>query len=308
MALNIAWFVKRVLPSFSKNEIVEDLETSLEYISAITESYSNLSSVIKVSSLNSKANLEIIKSFYNEIKGNNIKVKLSNNKNIANDTLALFNNVRINGEYLLRKISEAVNDVIVSQALTAKRANLIRAAGHYYFLTKYAIDLSNYIYIEESTNAGFELSKKYNLQPKQKEFIIKNLWIYARMLSIYGDDHDKFKSKLSAIEDIMLHKDEVDDIVEIYKSDKVDIFNNLPFNFIGSPIYSVRLVFAQWSADRYRKLRDQKKLLELRYLHLKLMKEQNNTDINIEKEIESIQERLTTIDKNIYSIEKEIGD
>lgn len=90
------------------------------------------------------------------------------------------------------------------------------------------------------------------------------------------------------------------------KADHVDLFANLPQGFVGSPIYSIRLIFAQWEADRYRGLKDRKKMMELRLLHLTLLKENGNTDVDVEKEIIYLQKRVSDIDFNLDKIEASI--
>lgn len=306
MSLNIVGFVKKLLPSFSKTDIETDMEISLEAISTINDIYTSLENVLKVAPLSSREAQSVVKEFYKEIDHIKYKVKLSPAKNIAADILTLFKNIKVNGDYLFKEINDAVNDVVISQALTAYKANLLRAVGHYYFMTKFAIDLANFFYVTEAENGNIDLSKEYKLNKKQKEFITKNIWIFARMVILYGENHDVFKNRLNDITEVMLPKEEIDNVIDVYNAEKIDIFNNLPNEFIGSPIYSIRLVFAQWEATRYRALKDKRRLLELRYLHLKLMKEQGQSDINIEKEIEHLQSRITTIDKEIYDIEKDI--
>jgi len=305
-SLNISSFIKKLLPSFSKSDLETDMEVSLDAISTITEVYTSLEEICKVAPPSSREATAVLKEFYKELNQVKHKVKLSSHKNFASDILILFKNVRINGDYIFTEISDAINDVVISQALTAYKANLLRSVGHYYFMTKFALDLSNFIYVCEAENGSIELNKEYKLNKKQKEFITKNVWIFARMLALYGEGHDTFKSRLKDIAEITLVKGEVDDAVEFYTSDKLDLFNNLPVGFIGSPIYSIRLIFATWEATRYRALKDKRRLLELRYLHMKLMHEQGQSDINMEKEIEHLQSRITTMDKEIYDIEKDV--
>lgn len=305
MSLNLTGFIKSLLPNFDKSDLETDLEISLEGIPVILESYTQLEEILKAGKLQAKLSKNLIKQFYKELKDVKPKVRLAASENIATDTLTLFKNVKLNGDYLLKEISDAINDVVVSHALTAYKANLLRAVAHYYFLTRYALDFANFLYVIEAEHGEMELGKEYKLNPKQEDFITKNLWIYARVLAVYGNDHDSFKDKLSSIGEVTLPKDSVDDAVDFY-SDKVDVFNNLPQGFIGSPIYSVRLVFAQWESDRYRALKDKKRLLELRYLHLKLMKDQNQSDINIEREITHLQKHITTIDYKLSKIEESL--
>lgn len=306
MSLNISGFIKKILPSFDKSDLESDLEISLKSISLVQETYTNIEQVLKVTKLHAPKTKDLVKEFYKELDVSKYKVKLASSKNMASDTLTLFKNIKINGDYLLKEISDTVNDVIVSHALSAYKANILRSVAHYYFMNRYALDFANYIYIQEAQETDIELSKDYSLNKKQVEFIEKNLWVYARLVSIYGMDHELFKSKILLIPEITLDKNNIEEIVASIDTDKVDLFNNLPANFIGSPIYAVRLIFAQWEADRYRSLKDKKKLLELRFLHLKLLQEQKQTDVNVEKEIEYLQKRITDIDYTLSKIEESV--
>lgn len=306
MSSNIVSFIKSLLPSFSKSDLETDMEISLEAIESIMTTYSSLEEVLKVTKIESKASQAVLKQFYKELQDFKPKAKLSNNHNLAIDTLALFANVKTNGDYILREVSDSVNDVVVSQALTAYKANLLRAVAHYYFMTRFALDLANFIYVNEVEEAGSDLTKEGRLNNKQREFITKNVWVYARMLSVYGCDHATFKDRMGSIEEITLPKEQIEEVVDAYNSDKVDVFNNLPQGFIGSPIYSIRLIFAEWEATRYQHLKNQKKLLELRLLHLKLLKENGQSDVNLEKEIVYLQKRTTDVDHQLAKIEEDV--
>lgn len=306
MSLNLVGFIKNLIPSFTKSDVESDMEISLEAIVAVNDVYSQLEEVCKVTPLVAIENTSLIKEFYKEINSTKHKVKLSHNKSFPLDILTLFKNIKLNGDYVLKEISDSVNDIVVSQALTAYKANLLRASAHYYFLTKFAMDLANFFYTNEVSNGGLDVDKEYLLNKKQKEFITKNMWLFARMVVVYGEEPDVFKDKISKIDEINLPKEEVENVVDVYNIDKIDIFSNLPSNFIGSPIYSVRLIFAQWEADRYKKLRDQKKLLELRYLHLKLIKDQGDGDSGLEKEIAYLQKRITNVDYQMSKIEESV--
>lgn len=306
MSLNLVGFINSLLPSFSKADIESDLEISLEYIPGILESYASFKSVTEVAKIQHKDAKKLVDELYRELEGHG-KLKLSRTKNLGQDTLALFANVKTNGEYLLKEISDAVNDVVMSQALTAYKANLLRAVPHYYFLVRYATDLLNFLYVKEVEFTKVETERAFNLNKKQEEFVVKNLWIYARLLSFYGMEHGQFKSKVESISDVTVPQDKVEEVVDQFGAERMDVFNNLPQGFVGSPIYSVRLIFAQWEADRYRTLKDKKKLLELRFLHLKLLKEQGTSDASVEKEIQYLQNRITDIDHKLSRIEEDVN-
>lgn len=306
MSLNLSSFVKSLLPSFTKSDVEEDMEISLEHIPVIIESYTRLAESSKVDNRSKFKNKEVSKlvdTFYKELNSSKIKVRLRKN-NLAVDTVTLFSNFQVNGEWLLKEISDALNDTIMSSSLTTYNANLMRTVPFFYFATRYALDFLNYIYVKETEEAGLEVDEDFRLVKKQEEFITKNIKHYAKIVAKFGNSHEEFVDEFDKIVRYVLPQDKVEELVHQYKGDKIDIFDNLPQGFVGSPIYSVRLMFATWSADRLRNMKDKKKLLELRYLHHKLLKENGNSDLATEKEINYLQKRIGDLDYKISRIEE----
>ncbi len=303
---NLVGFIKSlILPSYSKSDIETDMEISLEYIPVIIEHYSSLGVVIKDAPIQAKQSKDLIKDIYKDL--DKSKVKLSRNSNLGQDVVTLMSNAKVNGEYVLKEISDSINDTIMSQALTAYKSNILRTVPHFYFITRYALDLLNYLYIKEVEHSKMETGKGYNVNKKQEEFLVKNAWLFSRLIALYGSDPAHFKKQVESLSDVTIPKDSVEEAVQQFSGDQLDIFNNLPQGFIGSPIYSIRLVFAQWEADRYRSLKNKRKLLELRLLHLKLQKEQGVSDSNIESEIIYLQQSVTDMDFKLAKIEAELN-
>lgn len=306
MSLNLVGFIKSLLPSFSKSDVEADMEISLEHIPVIIENYTSLGVVVKDAPIQHKQSKDLLKDLYKDI--DKSKTKLSRNSNIGQDMVTLMSNAKVNGEYILKEISDSINDTIMSQALTAYKSNILRIVPHYYFMTRYALDLLNFLYIKEIEHAKLDTGKGYSINKKQEEFLVKNAWMFSRLISLYGSDPDHFKKQIESLSDVTIPKDSVEEVVQQFASDKIDIFNNLPHGFVGSPIYSIRLVFAQWEADRYRSLKNKRKLLELRLLHLKLQKEQGVSDSNIESEIIYLQQSVTDMDFKLAKIEAELDE
>lgn len=305
-SLNIAGFVKKLIPSLSRSDLESDLAISIDTISTIQSTYESIKEVQAVAKFNSKKNIALIDEFYSEFQKSKSSFKLPTRNVFPADVVALFTNVGLNAEVIKKELEDLSNEVIVTQAMTAYKTNIVRAVGHFYFLTRYALDLANYIYLEEVEAGKGDLSNEAKLNKKQAEFIVNNMWIFARLLAVYGEEPKRFKEKLDDLGDIALPKEQVDEAVATYDHRKVDIFNNLPNGFIGSPIYTIGLIFAEWEANRYMQLKDKKKLLELRFLHLRMLKEQGNSDANTEKEIARLQRRITDIDYSISKIEASV--
>lgn len=306
MSLNIAGFIKSLLPSLSRSDLETDLGISMDSIDTVVSTYENLKEVQKVSKFNSKVVTKLLDEFYQEYQKSKPHLKLGNGQRLGDDIVTLFNNVRLNGVTIRKEVEDLANEVIVTQAMTAYKSNIVRAVGHYYFLTRFALDLANFIYLEEMIYAKADLPSDAKLNKKQIAFIQNNVWIFARLLSVYGSEQKHFQDQLEKLGEISIPKEEVEEAVASYSQDKVDLFNNLPNNFVGSPIYTIRLVFAEWEANRYKQLKDKKKLLELRFLHLRMLKEQGQSDANMEKELVHLQRRITDIDYTVSKMEASV--
>lgn len=306
MSLNLVSFVQSLVPTLSRSDLESDLETSLDVIKTILATYGDLNGSYSKGKFNSKEANAIATSFYKEYDAAKNKGKVKPSNSLAGDTIAIFSNAITNGERVKKEVAAISNEVIVSQAMTVVKVNIVRAVGHFYFMTKYALDLINYIYVLEAEHGGIELSKDSKPNAKQIEIIKKNMWLYARLVAVYGTDPKHFTEELDSLSTITVPKEQVEEVVSQYQGQKLDLLDNLPQGFIGSPIYTVRLVFAQWEADRYKKLRDQKKLLELRYLHLRMIQEQGGGDANTEKEMAYLQSRITDIDYKTSKIEESV--
>ena len=125
---------------------------------------------------------------------------------------------------------------------------------------------------------------------------------------MYGDLPEVLNDRMRKLTPAMLPKDSMDEVSEMYSSGELDMLNNLPSGFLGSPIYSIRLIFSQWEADRYRHMKDKKRLLELRLLHLRMLKENGQSDIQMEKEMTYLQKSVTDLDYRISKIEADCND
>lgn len=305
-SMNIISFIKKLAPSLSRSSLESDLAISIDTVNTVLSTYQSLSEAQKVTKFNSKKSVSLVNEFYTEFRKAKSSVKLDTRENFPADMLQLFGNVTLNAEVVKKELEDLSNEVIVTQALTAYKTNIIRAVGHFYFITRYALDLANYLYLSEMEHGKVDLPKDAKLNKKQETFIVDNIWLFARLIAVYGGEAKNFRESLEDLGEISIPKEQVEEAVAVYDNKKVDIFNNLPSGFIGSPIYTLGLIFAEWEANRYKHLKDKKKLLELRFLHLRMLKEQGVSDVNTEKEISHLQRRITDIDYSVAKIEASV--
>jgi len=305
--LNIAGFVKNLIPSLSRSDLETDLSISVETLPIVISTYQGIVDVQKVAKFKSDSFKKMSSVFHQELTKAKTKADVTSRGDLAMDLVTLFNNSVQNVEHVKKELEDLTNEVIVTQALTAYKTNIIRAVGHFYFITRFALDLANHLYSEEVVEAGEALQSDAKPNKKQLEFLNKNLVVFTRLLAVYGDEPKVFKERLEELGDISIPKEQLEEALAVYDQRKIDIFNNnLPAGFIGSPIYTFGLLFAEWQADRHKQLKDKRKLLELRLLHLRMVSEQGQSDANIEKEIGHLQRRVTDIDYAIAKIEDSV--
>ena len=305
---NIVSFIKKSLPFFNRSDLASDLELSINYIQDnVLEPYRAMDTILKVSDIKSAKGKAFVKTFYKELDIKDNKVRITAQKSLAADMVTLFTNVKANGEMLLKELEDNLSNTVVTAALTAKKAFILRSVGHLSFLGRYASNALNYIYIFEAMEVSSELDESYKLKPKQITNIEKNLWVFARLLSAYGMTTEKFKESLDSLKEITINE-QTESAVSLYDAADLDFIDNVSSGFVGSPIYSVKLIFAQWSADRYKEMKDSKRLMELRFLHYKLLKERGESDVGVEKELEHLAKRIAEYDYDISKLEESINE
>lgn len=303
--MNIFGFVSSLMPSISRSDAEADMEISMDGCVTAIDLYTQLAQTQEVTTFHSKEAVKLVDEFYKDLAAGKPQLDLPRTKSLHGYTLALLKNVQVNGAVITKELEDIKSEVIVSHAITASKAVILRAVAHYYFMTKFAIDFLNYLLVLEAEHAGVELARDAQLNKKQVTLIKNNLWIYARLMAVYGSDSAKFRDKLSSVENYQITKDSINEASAI-SGNRLDIFNNLPDGFIGSPFYTIGLVMAQWEADRYKELKDKKRLLELRLLHLRVLKDQGNGDANSEKEIAYLQRKVTDLEYKISKIEESV--
>lgn len=308
MSSNIASFVRKLLPSVGKSDLQSDLESSMQSIDSINDIYSQMAQIGKAAKLQAKSNQDLVKEFYKEVKSSGTKTRLSSTHSFPQDVVTLMQAAKLNADYLLKQLADLQGEVIVSHALSVWKANVIRSVAHYQFLTRYAMDLANHLYVQESLHAGAELAKDAIPNKVQVTAVTSKMWLFARMLGVYGDEKAKFIERMESLVDAVIPKDEAEEVEATHGVAGIDLFDNLPAGFIGSPIYSVRLIFAEREASRYKEMKDKKKLLELRYLHLRVLTEQGKGDSQTDKQLQQLQKRVTDMDYELSKIEESVDD
>jgi hypothetical protein len=296
--MSILSFIKQLLPRIDKSTILEDLRiTKKELEDNLISSYSDAATHFKAIKLKSDPVKDIANVFYR----NYSLTKSNNSVNIVSEINFKLANLSQNIDYVESELEKLLERDIIKDGLTAKKAVLIRAATELSFITRFAMDLLDYIYVKEIVAINDE--RNLDVSNSQENNIAKKIANFGRLLAIYGDSPKSFKNEIGEIPDVHINENNYAALTATYGEGVIDPANaNLVTNFVHNPIYHFRLMIAEWQSNRYKAYRDKKRMLELRLLMLQSY-QSNNPDAKIEKEIEYLQNRIESIEYKMAKME-----
>lgn len=201
-------------------------------------------------------------------------------------------------------LSSILETTTLTSAITVRKAALIRAAEQISFVGRYSIDILNIAYQYETSEIN---SESVEFTPYVKKTIIPNIHIFAKLLETYSMPSRDFESKINNIPEVIITADTFSAVSAMFDRDKLEPFSApITAGFSSSPIYHVRMLVAEWQAERYKSNKDKKRLLEIKLLNLKLSKD-NKRDPKLDREIEHLEGRIETLDYKLTKMERDVA-
>ncbi len=294
-------FIKTLIPVLNKSDVLEDIRvTKSEIESTVIPSINQASENVKIIKLKAPKNKELVNVFFRNY-------SLSNSsKNILAEIALKLPVVLQNLVEVEKTFDEDTGKDIIVDGVTNKKAIMLRAIEQISFLSRFTMDLLTVLYNNEALDSGIDMEESIEVPKIMNDRVTKNIGLYAILLSIYGDSKFTFDKRTADMPDVVLNETTATSVLSVYGVKNLDPINSpLVMGFDYNPIYHIRLVVAEWQASRYQSMKDKKKMLELRLLHLKLL-EDKKSDPKIEKEISYIQSRVDSIEYNMSKMEKDV--
>lgn len=297
--MRLSDFISSILPRLRKDEVLEDLRiTAGELANVVTPAYVDANKYFKSSKFESPEAQEAIKTFYRNYKADRT------NKNIVVEIHDRLPNLLKNLQFVSEQNDDLLERDILKDGLTAKKAILLRAAEQLSFISRYSIDLLNYLLVVETLKKGGHAERAAPIIEKK---LIDNVVNFGRLLAVYGKDPEDFVEVFDTLPEVVVNEKTYAALAAAYSADKLDPMETLLMSgFEANPIYHIRLIVAEWQADRYKVYKDKKRMLELRLLQLKMM-DDKNPDPKIEREIEYVQNRIEGIEFKMAKMEKSVS-
>lgn len=302
--MNIIQVVRAFLPHLDKDKVLEDLRvTSGELDNFAIPSYRQAAEHFKMNKIKSQINKDLTDGFYRvfDLQG------IPKQPNLGAEILKRLGFIKDNTDYILSLAETLYERDIINEGLTAKKAVILKAASAASFISRYSIDLLNFLYVHEAAVSGADIQEGMSLSPAALKHIHENLPRFARMLSDYGIPTKKFSNIVLGIPEVAISSKTADSIKGLYKDQEIDPFGNqFKSGFTGNPIYHLRLQVAEWQSNRYKANKEKKKVLELRLLYLQSQK-QGKVDAKLEQEIDYTQDRVDKLNRYLVEVEEDLA-
>ena len=301
--MEILTYFKTLLNVFPKAQLTEDLRITLaELDTTAVPVYQSAVEFFKVTKIQSAEGKRLSSDFYRNVDMNGAAKQSS----VVAEIARRLPFIRENAEYVSKQIDALMGRDVIREGLNAKQASFIRSAEAISFISRFSLDFLNYIYMSEALEVSSELKDSLRLSPATIKHVQLNTTRFFKLISDYGIPHKDFIKLYEKIPEVSIGNNNANGVKAMFSAVELDPFkNSLMSNFVGNPIYHIRMQIAEWQANRYKANKDKKKVLELRLLHLKTLNEKENNPA-IEKEIIYTQSRIDRLDRYLAEVEEDL--
>lgn len=302
--MSIIDYIKKLLPRFERSSVAEDLRaTEKELIKIVMPSYDQAASAFRTIKLES----EEARSLQSQFVVNFKQPRWSAAKTFIQDIDNRLKNFHENVVYISNILETVVDADIITAGLTSRSAFVIRSAGNMSFISRYMLSLLNYVYTVEAQHRDIEPEHGIEISKAEMKHVEERFHTFVKLFAQYSVDPDDFKKIYEAIPEMIVNERTNRMLLAMMESKEVDPFSGSGYaGFVGSPIYTVRLAFANWQNSRYESAKAKKQQLELRLLYLE-NQSKDRKDASLVNEIQRLQDRIERLDYQLAETDKELG-
>lgn len=300
--MKILNFVKRLLPRIERTTVQEDLRTTEREVSNVSiPSWDSAATIFKINKPKSPEVLSLQSIFYHTF---NLG-RVSKSSSFIEDIAKRLKNFHDNVSFIQDILEDMLPKDIIGSGLSVKQAFIVRASGNVSYVSRYLLNLLNYIYVHESQAHDNDTAAALELSASEIKYVENNFVRFVRLFQEYSKDPKVYQEELKRLADNELSERTAGMLSGLTGAE--DPLEPVGLSgFVGSPILAVRLAYATWQNSRYEASKAKKAQLELRLLYLEGQMK-NHQDPKIANEISRLQDRIDILDAKIRETDEELG-
>ena len=293
--MNIVNFVKELLPSITRGDVIDDLEKSQVILKQhVIPSYNDAKQVYQHNKFQSDAVKELSSQWRGQV-----------NKRSNNLILGIVE--------MLPKLEKAIDFGIdqftdhydgKSANLNYRRAAMLRYAEMCSFCVNYSWRLLNFIYIAETQELDPEnlTSVRETITTPEAQYVVDMFSPFLIAVSALNTNSQK------EVEDYFAKLPDAIVSEQSYRNAAVTGSNvdTLKMDFLPprlNPIYYIRMAYADWQTNRYHAAEKAAALLKVRLAQLEQLRERK-ADAYISKEIKILSDELSAVERQVAKYNK----
>jgi hypothetical protein len=269
--MKIDQFFKSLLPSFSKDTVLEDCRiTRGEIKETVHPAYTEAVKLMKNWKFKSADVESLGKQFSSLVKRTHGNMVVTIEQKLPD--------VLTNLDEVEELIKANYNEEVAAGGVTYLKAQLLQFVEAASFFAKYSRALLNFIYVHESAPFIKETDEQYDavqesLVPAEIAYIQNNFSSFCVVLNALSGAEGDIKKALGEVPDIVITDDNVQTLPHSVGQAKLD---PLKFGFIPvflNPIYHVRMAIAEWQVEQYKLAQRELQMLQMRKLNLEKLQQ-----------------------------------
>lgn len=296
---NLFDYVKSLLPKFGKDKVSELVrQTQSELTSYVIPSYREAENSLSRRKFVSPK----VDAFHQTLKRN---IHVKDGDNIVTALRKALEQVLKNNQIIEIHIGETFEDEVVVAGITVLKVNLLQLIETTSFISRYATKFLNYVYIVEkaslSNDDNYILSQ---LSKGEVEWLEKRYLDFCFSLSILTKSEKEVLAAIASIPDVSISENSA--AINSVLGNKADPLGLKRLSgFTNNPIMHVRLLVAQYQANRYKEQKETNTILKLRLIDLRNTFDKTPS-AKVEQEIEYMQRRIDKLSNEIREAEQSV--
>lgn len=303
--MNIFNFTKKLLPRIERKTVAEDLRTTEKECANIAmPTWSAASEHFRLLGLKSDAAEDMSFNFYRNFN----LYRAAKGVNFVQDIERRLPDFHANVVFLQSIIDKYLEKDIIAEGLTVRSAFVLRSASNMSFVSRFILNLLNYIYTVEAEALETKIDHALQISPAERKYVEQNFVRFVKLFSDYSIDPKAYKARLGEQPDVFIGGANNQAASGFFAGSKIDSLDQVGLaGFVGNPIYRIRLLIAKWQNDRYESAKAKKQQLELRLMYLK-SHEDSSEDPSVGREIERLQSRIEGYDRYLREVEESVAE
>lgn len=289
-------FISRLLPEAKRSNVEDDIKNTKKIFDEVSTPVANSArDCLKLLAKPSASFVETAGRFY-DLTG------MRDSKFFLDDYLVVLRNARGNLNYIETQIKMHLEDSTFSEAITLRKAQLLRAVAAFGSIADLTPQMINHLMKAAEVAAGADQDISAS---EEKEFVVYTRKLFS-ILSQYGQETSVFEKLISKVPDALVTPSNAKQVEGMFAKDADPFMQAEANGFIPHPVMVVREQWSNFQISRYEYNKALKKSFELRVVSLR-SQQNGEKNASLEKQIQYYDNQIDKLQEKVSSFEQRYG-